>query len=65
MNIKRSLIHYTSGVAVAGAWVLGFGSPVAAVPECDCTVHNFPEPGKSTPAVRDEWGECQLDPCAS
>ena len=64
-RIRRNLTHYAIGVGVAGAFTLAFESPVAAVPDCNCSVYNYPNPGNGPiPGVRVD-GNCYLDPCGS
>lgn len=36
----------------------------ALVPDCDCTIHNYPSPGDTLHGVR-KSGECFADPCAT
>lgn len=37
----------------------------AMVPDCDCTIHNYPKPGDTLHGKRDEKGECFATPCAT
>lgn len=62
--ITRNLIHYAVGLGVAGAAILGMEQSAAAVPECNCTVVNYPSPGNYTPGLRVD-GDCYLEPCGS
>lgn len=69
MHVKK-LVRFAIGVGVLCTAGLGVASAIAAgsgeslVPDCDCTVHNWPNPGDSLPGLRVD-GECFLDPCAS
>ncbi len=69
MNTKKLLRRVVGVAALVAAFVVGtdLASTLKAremVPECDCTVHNYPKPGDSLPGVRVN-GECFLDPCGT
>jgi hypothetical protein len=69
MNTKKLVRGAAIVVILAGAFVVGnsAASTLTAgelVPDCDCTVHNWPNPGDEKPGVRVD-GECFLDPCAT
>ena len=61
---KKNLIRYVIGMGIASVWVFVASNTALAVPECDCTVYNYPEPGDDLPGLI-VGGECFLDPCSS
>jgi hypothetical protein len=69
MKTKQLVRGVALGVFLAGAFVVGSSAASTLsggdnVPDCDCTVHNWPNPGDKNPGIRVD-GECYLDPCAT
>lgn len=71
MDIKKMVrIAVSAGIVGGGAFAVV--NTVAAknaaqallVPDCNCTVNNWPNPGQSAPGLRVD-GLCYLDPCGS
>ncbi|HEY0876575.1 MAG TPA: hypothetical protein VGD94_24080 [Vicinamibacterales bacterium] len=71
MNTRMLVRRVVVGAVLAVAFVVGISvaSTLAAgelVPDCNCKVHNWPNPGDEKPGLRNEEdGQCYLDPCGT
>lgn len=67
MPKKKLVLAVVLVAALVAGFLVSSGGAFAAkamVPDCNCTIHNYPEPGDTLHGVRVN-GECFADPCAT
>lgn len=68
MMTKKRVLAAVLVVACVGGFFVGSSNAASSaaemVPDCNCTIHNYPNPGDTLHGVRKD-GECFADPCAT